>query len=212
MISGIRMIKKIIIIFSVIALISAVVVINKDRMIKAAVVAGVKKFLNTDVKVGSLKVSLLKQKILIRDLVIYNLPGSLKEPFFDIPKVDIDFDLASLLKNKLYLRQLQIELKGVFVVKGWGGKLNIDALGLTRKGECTILPLAAKPIQIDRLTLSLEKIVYKDLSQSGNPEVTTFDINMKDRVYENVTDWPRVIGLILMEVFTRIASSGVLKL
>jgi hypothetical protein len=89
---------------------------------------------------------------------------------------------------------VEIELKEMGLTKSKEGKLNVDELIIV-KGSKSSPPT---PMQIDLLTLSIGKIVYKDYSSGAEPSVRVYDVN-KRKSYKGVPTAQQLALLVLAE-------------
>ena len=68
-------------------------------------------------------------------------------------------------------------------------------------------------LMIDKLSLSIGKVVYKDYSQGGQqPQVQTFDINIQNREYRNIDNPSAIVSLVMFEALTRTSLSRLANL
>jgi hypothetical protein len=112
-------------------------------------------------------------------------------------------------------------VKEIIVIKNKEGKLNVNVLRPTPDEKRKQDQQASKPakeggkapqLQIDRLKLSIGRVIYRDYSQGGKPAEQVFDINIKDRVYTNISNPSAVISLIMFEALTRTSLSRLANL
>jgi hypothetical protein len=85
---------------------------------------------------------------------------------------------------------VEINLKEMGPTKNKEGKLNVDSLKIVQQARSS-LPV---PMQIDLVTLSIGKIVYKDYTAGTEPSVRVYDIN-KHKSYKGI---PTVQQLVLL--------------
>lgn len=197
--------KKIAVIFTAIALGLVILGIFKDRMIKLSVSLAASKVMGVKVKIEDFSLGILKTAVRIRGFRLYNPQGFPDEPLVDISKVSVDYDLPALLKKKAHLNRVEFDLKEVTVVKSKDGRLNVDELAVAKKEE---KPAEAMPLQIDYLSLSIGRVVYKDFSKGEKPSIEIFEVNIRDRVYKNITSAQALASLILLEALKPTAIKG----
>lgn len=174
----------------------------KDFLAKAAVSAAAGRVTGSRVEIGRLSLGIIRQSVRIKGLQIYNPRGFSDSVLVDIPKASVDYDLFSLLKGKLHLRLLEIELKELNLERNQQGRLNVDSLAVAQKdkpsGPRKEKTSQKKPLQIDLCKLSVGRIVSKDYSAGAEPAVTVFDINFR-KSYKNITSAEQLAVLILTE-------------
>ena len=198
--------KKIIIILGVIFVLVLIAGVFKDQLIKSAITTSATHLIGAPVKIGGFSLKVFSRSVRIKDFKIYNPEGFPKGELIDIPQIDVDLDLGALLKKKLHLPLVAIDLKEVSVVKNKQGELNVDALKVAQKKEKPFSkePEAKKsaeamPMQIDVLTLSVGKVIYEDYSKGDKPSVQAFEVGLKEKTYKNITSAQQLAALIMVE-------------
>lgn len=199
--------KKIsIILISIVALL-IVFLLAKNMIIKAGVRAGVKAVTGLKLDIDSMRIGVVTTLVDIKGLRLFN-PDTFTDPVMvDLPAIYVDYDLFALLKKKIHLEQVKIDLKEFLVVKNKEGALNLDALKAVQAQGGKETTKEARPatrspdIQIDVLELKIGKVVYKDYSRGGEPKIHTFDINIDER-YENITNPNALARLIVVKALT----------
>ncbi len=186
-------------------------IIVKDQIIKTVVVSAAKKVLGVDVRIGGLSLGVFRQRVIIKNLKVYNPPDFPKETLLSVPKIRVDYDLGAFLQKKIHLTRLEVDLKEMLLIKNKQGKLNVDALKVAQKEQRPTQPQQAMPFKIDYLVLSIGQVVYKDFSGQDKPVVEAFDVNIKEKVYKNITDTRQLATLVITEAMrqTTIRSAGI---
>lgn len=197
--------KKIFIIFLIIALALVAVGISKDQLIKSSLTLATSKIMGVEVQIEGFSLGVLKPIIRIRGFKLYNPEGFPKEPLVDIPKINVDYDLGALLKKKIHLNRVEFDLNEMTVVRSKDGKLNVDELAVAKKEE---KPSELIALQIDYLSLSIGRIVYKDFSKGEKPSIEIFEVNIKNKVYKNITSAHALAALVLVEALKPAAIKG----
>ncbi len=193
--------KKIFIIFAVLAISVAGVVLAKNQIAKASVVGAARALTGLNLTIGRLDVGIMNQRLVVADLRLGN-PASFKDPIMvDLHELYVNYDLAAMMQKRVHLRELRIDLREFYIIKNTDGTLNLDALKPAEDKDKK--PAASKggqlPVQIDTLHLRLGKIVYKDYSAGGSPSTQEFVLNL-DETYQNVTDPKSIVPLIIGKV------------
>jgi uncharacterized protein involved in outer membrane biogenesis len=148
----------------------------------------------------------------IRGFKLYNPQGFPQGVILDIPEISVDYDLSAILKKKLHLYSVVINLNEVGIVKDKEKRLNVDSLKVAhskkkpkeKEGE----PSEKILMQIDKLTLSIGKVVYKDFADDEIPTVLVYNLGIEDRSYENLTSAEQLVALMLLESLEPTAIKG----
>lgn len=152
--------------------------------------------------IGGLSLSIIKQTVRISNFKMYNPRGFSRDVLVDIPKIGVACNMGALLKGKIHLKQLDIDLKELGLAKNKEGKLNVDSLKIVedqksgKKGDQK--PAKEIKIQIDVVHLSMGRVVNKDYSVEGPPVIKVYDINLK-KAYKNIISVQQLAALIMAE-------------
>ncbi|MDD5653091.1 MAG: hypothetical protein PHT31_02875, partial [Candidatus Omnitrophica bacterium] len=192
--------NKLVVIIVVIAALFVLGVV-KDQAIKTIATVQVSNITGAKAHIGSFSLGLLNQRVKINDFKIFNPAGFPKGVLLDIGKIHVNYDLPGILKGKLHLPEVKVDLKEVVVIKDKEGKLNVDSLKVAKKeGAKETKPAKAMEMAIDTLDLSIGKVILKDYSRGeGRLWVEVYDIGIQNRVYKNITSAQQFISLILVE-------------
>ncbi len=187
----------------------------KDQIIKATVMTVGSQVVGAPIKIGSFSLGLMNQSVKIENFQLYNPPGFPSGILVDIPLIQVEYDLAALMQNKLHLRLVALDLKEVVIVEDKDGKLNIDALKVVEqtKQEGKQKPQEKKPdavqkelpMQIDVARINLGRVVHKKLQASGEPIIQAYDANIKDKEFKDIKSAQQLAVLILLEATGRTA-------
>lgn len=175
----------------------------KDFLVKTAVTIGITHVVGAPVNIEWLSIGIFKQSVRIRGFKIYNPKGFPRGELLNVSRVDIDYDLPSLLKKKIYLPLVVVNLDKLVVVTNKDGKLNVDALRVSQKDPVPKRSekRKAKPMSflIDDLTLSIGKVVRKNYSVGPEPSVNSIAIGVYEKSYRNISSAKQLIALVLIE-------------
>lgn len=192
--------KKLVICLSILIILIIGVSILKDVIIKGAIESIV--YISTGLKmeIKELKVSISKTFIHIKDIVVLNPDNFQDKMMLYIPEIYIDYDLSSIFKKKIRLNDVRIDIKEFTVIKAQDGKTNIDSIkDLKKKSDSSQKQKKSTSkslnLQIDKLSLKIGKIIYKDYSKGEEPVISEYKINL-DSSYKNLTN-PRQIMRII---------------
>ncbi len=104
-------------------------------------------------------------------------------------------------------------------MKNKDGKLNIDTVKPSpeekKEAQEKARPEPGKPapkLMIDKLTLSIGRVIYKDYSAGGEPQVQTFDVNIQNREFTNIDNPSTIVSLLMFEALTRTTLSSLANL
>ncbi|MBF0522183.1 MAG: hypothetical protein HQL24_03900 [Candidatus Omnitrophica bacterium] len=187
--------KKILIILGIVSFSLIFITIVKDLIIKSVVTVVATNVTGAPVHIDSFSVGIFHPTIRISGFKLYNPNGFSKDVLISCPKINVTYDLAALLKQKLHLSLVELELQEMGLAKNKDGKLNVDSLKVVKQPD-TSKPL---PLQIDKLTLGIGKIVSKDYTgKDPEPDVRVYDVNIH-KTYKNITSVQQLAVLILAE-------------
>ncbi|MDD5561762.1 MAG: AsmA family protein [Candidatus Omnitrophica bacterium] len=173
--------------------------IIKDQIIKSAITVIATQATGAPVHIDGFSLGVFSQSVRISGLKVYNPKGFPKAILVDLPNINVRYDLGALLKKKLHLLNVRVEIKEIGLEKNNEGKLNVDELRVVKQGrEKAGKPSEQMPMQIDMLTLSMGRIVSKDYSSGREPIVKVYDINI-GKSYKNITSVQQLAALILAE-------------
>jgi len=172
----------------------------RDFFIKSLVGSVAAKITGAPVSVGGLSLSLIKQSIKISNFRMYNPEGFPKEILVDIPKIGAVLDSGALLTGKLHLKELELDISELGMMKNKEGKLNVDSLKVAEKSEGKEEKEGGKQLamQIDVLSLGMGRVVSVDYSVKGQPVIKVYDINLK-KTYKNITSAQQLVALMISE-------------
>ena len=172
---------------------------------KAAIENGAQFIMGLPLKIKSLDVNFMNTFVSVKDLHLSNPSGFKERTMLQMPEIFVDYDLPSFFKGKIHLEEVRIDLQEFIVTKNEKGEVNLNSLKPVqaqkeqpkkeekpeegKKGK-------APQIQIDKLSLKVGKVIYKDYSKGGEPSVKEFNINL-DEKYENITN-PYMIGSLVV--------------
>ncbi len=180
----------------------------KNIIAKTAVQVGAKAVLGVDASIKKFNIGILNQKIDIREFKLSNPAGFDDDILIDLPQATVKYDLFGLLKGKLHCELVVLNLKEVVVIKNKEGLMNTDELKITKEQNSedeqpkedkkTEKKAKSKemPMQLDKVILTIGKVIYKDYSKGGEPEIKVFDVGIKDKEYTDITSAQELASLI----------------
>jgi len=206
--------KKILNLLLAFIILGAVLFFAKNAIAKVLIEKGVETVTGLPLKMQGIDLNFMGQFVEIDDLKLYNPAGFPNEPMVHIPEIYVSYDFAALLKGKVHLPELRFALEEFDVVRNEKGELNLDKLkaiaaqqpkqpGQTQPAK----PAKAAEIQIDRFTLKVGRVQFKDFS-TGSPSVKKFDINL----HETFTDITNPNALVALVVSKALMSTSIAML
>ncbi len=179
----------------------------KNTIAQSVLTGALSKAAHVPVKIGSTSVRFLSSSINIRNLRLNNPKGFPEKLMLQADRIFIDFDPSALFKGIAHFEDVKLDLKEVIVIKNRDGRLNVNALKPTEqeKERQKRTKSEDKPtkLQIDHMTLSIGRVVFKDYSQGGEPQVQVFNVNIQQREFRNIDNPSAVVNLIMFEALTR---------
>ncbi|OGX57456.1 MAG: hypothetical protein A2306_03030 [Omnitrophica WOR_2 bacterium RIFOXYB2_FULL_38_16] len=177
-------------------------------MAKAAVQVGAKAVLGVDSSIKKFSIGILNQKIDIREFQLSNPKGFDDKILIDLPQATVKYDLLGLLQGKLHCQLVVLNVNEVVVIKNKEGLMNTDELTIAKQQKAqaeqpkeeqeTEKKEKSKemPMKLDKVVLTIGKVVYKDYSKGSEPEIKIFDVGIKDKEYTNITSAQELASLI----------------
>lgn len=189
--------------------------VGKDLAFGWALSTAVSGAIGVPVSVGSTQLDPFKGKIAIRNLRVKNPAGFKGSTMLNAPLLAIDCVPGSLLSGKPHFEEIRIDLSELVVVRNKEGKLNVNVVKPKQAGGPSAKPGQQKPapqVRIDRLYLSIGKVVFEDYSAGGKPSVQTFEVGIKDREFRNIESPAAVVSLLMVEALTRTTLNKIVDL
>ena len=195
-----KTVKKIGVIIFIVLIVFLVI---KDFLIGPLITMVGFNIIGAPMKVRSFSSSLIRQKVRIKGLRLYNPKGFPAEPFLDITEIGADYDILALLTGKLHLPLVIVNLKEMVVIKNKEGLLNVDSLKVTQtsdqsKEKKSDVKSKSMRIKMDVVKLNIDKVIYKDFSKEP-AVIQVYDVGLKDKTFHNITSPEQLVTSILLE-------------
>ncbi len=189
-----------------------ILAIVKDHIIKSALEIASSKIVGVDTVIDQFSLSVINQSVSINGLRLYQ-PESFPEGIFiDITEINTSCDISSLMRKEIHIPKLVLNLKEVVLIKNKSGNLNVNALKIAKNQESKTQDKKAKiDFQIDEMTLTIDKVIYKKYGKDNKPVIKSYDIGIKDKKYENITSPEQLASKIIGSVMKPMASKAGLK-
>lgn len=198
-----KLLKKL---FGLLILLLIVAVFARNFIVKAGAEQAVAKITGLPLKIEGLNIGLKTTNIDIDDLKLYNPSNFPERMMANVPDIYVDYNLTDIVKGKIHLEEIRFHLNEFIVVKNKDGQTNLDslkALQQTKKaGEAKKkqepAPSKKMDVQIDNLSLRIDRVVYKDYTAGDEPKVQTFNVNLNEN-HTNIQDLNAVVSLIVFK-------------
>ncbi len=165
-----------------------ILAVVKDRIIKSAIEITSKQVIGVDTAIDKFSLSIIKQSVSIRGLRLYQPESFPKGVFIDITEISTSCKVSPLLSKKIHIPNLVLNIKEVILIKDKFGNLNVDTLKIAKDKESKTQDKKTKiDFQIDEMTLTIDKVIYKKYGQDDKPVIKAYDIGIKDKKFENIT-------------------------
>jgi len=156
------------------------------------------------VNIKEVEINAVNDWINIRELKVYNPADFPDKVMIYIPQIYADYDLSGLLKGKVYLKELRLNLEELFIVKNEKKELNLNLIKAIKPTEEDSQLQKKKErghrLQIDLLKLKVGKVIYKNYPLDLPVITREFNIDINEQ-YEDVTDPSTLVGVILSKIF-----------
>ena len=192
--------KKRTIFLLVLIILIVLLAVGKNIIAKAAIEKGAQVVTGLQLNMKSFNMGILKTSVGIKGLKLYNPPDYEDRVMLDMPEIYVDYDLGALLKKKVHLNDMRIDLKEFVLIQNKNGESNLDKLKAIQQPKEGAEPKekgAAPEMQIDNLQLKIGKVVMKDYS-GKSPSVREITINL-DEKFKNITSPNELVSLIVFK-------------
>lgn len=186
----------------------------KDAVVKAGVESAMEFVTGLPLGMKGFKVGIFKTVIDIKGLKVSNPRGFADRAMLDMPEAYVSYDLPSIMKGHIILKEVRLHLKELVVVKNEKGVLNIDSLKFVKERKAKKAEKKEKEkgkastLHIESLYLKVGRVIYKDYSAGGAPDIKEFNLNLNEK-YRNINDPEALVSLI---VFRSLANTSISRL
>ena len=188
----------------------AAVLAGKNLIAKTALTGGVKMITGLDTKLEGVQVGLFSTAVGVKGLQVMNPPQFSERVMLDMPELFIDYNLSDILKGKIHLEVVRLNLKEFNVSKSADSQLNLNSIEALSAAKKPAEGKPAKPegkpaapinLQIDLLELSIGTVTYTDYTKNP-PAKQTFAVNINER-HEHITNPYTFAGLLVSRALMR---------
>ncbi len=195
----------VLIIFVVVVL---ALVIGKNLVIKNVFKGGVKTLTGLRMRIEKAEVGIFSTRVALKGLELYNPPGFPDKVMINMPELYVDYNLGEILKKKIHLNELRINLKEFVVIKNKDGKLNLDSLNVVKDTKKEVgqkkKPKPDGSFQIDVMSLKIDKVIFKDYTAGDKPRVTEYPVKINEK-FTNINDPKKVANVIIVKAIMNTA-------
>jgi hypothetical protein len=193
--------KKIHVVVIVIAVVILALIIGKNMVIGSIIKGGIKSLTGLGMSIDKTDVGLVSTRIGLEGIKVYNPPEFADKMMMDMPELYVDYNLFQLLKKKVHLQELRVDLKEFVVIKNKDGKLNLNSLKVVKdtKKEAEAPkeePAKKTEFMIDVMKLKIDKVVFKDYTAGDKPKITEYPIKINEE-FTNIDDPKKVANVII---------------
>jgi len=206
-------------------------VLARNALLKSGARKAIEEYTGFKIEIASFNVGLFKPTFEIRGLKLLNPPDFPETTAFEIDKLFVKYDLASLFSDKIHLYDVIIDVPKIVVVQKDDGETNLERLAKNAKktkkeGENDEkqpqndendenTPQKEKnrrEIAIDIMKIKLGTVEYQIYEEGvEKPEIETRELNQEE-IFTNVTDLQDVVDQIAMQLVTDEALKELTKL
>ena len=205
--------KVIVIIVIVLALM--LVAIGRNSIMKWAVRTVAKNFMGIELEMDSARLGVLNTDIILSNVVVMSPKSFEDKQMMKASSIYVNYELMPLIFKKVHLTDLKLDISEIVVIKDPEGKMNTDVVKKIAKRGVIQEGGNGKPggppteqdemknvqLEIDRVTISLGKVIFKDYSSGGRPQVSMVQLGIsraqfRDVSWDDVLDAMRFLGSI----------------
>lgn len=210
------MIKKIASVFLVLVLALFGVILTINFWLPPVLAFGIHQVTGFPTKVQRTDFNLKSSKFGIYGLDIRNPKGFPRGKFVSIPEIYVDFDLVNFIKSqKIYIKELRLNIDEVGVVKNTSGESNISKLTSISKRKVQETPKEKEKLEkaksprelkffVDTLVLSIRRVRFQDQTKPFIGE-RTIDLHIDHEVVRGLSSPLDIVRLVVLRVIYKAA-------
>jgi len=206
--------KKRYLIVILLAAVIGILLIGKNIIVKIAVERGVRAATGLSLKIKKLDLGIIATRVGIKEMKIFNPKGFDDEIMCYVPEIFVDYNLGAMIKGKVLLEDVRLNLDRLTIVKNKQGQTNLDALKAKKAranppqqrendGKKAREKKVPK-IQINHLVLKIGTVIYKDYSKGEKPVVKEYHINISEEI-NDIMDVKALLGIIVARTLAKTA-------
>ena len=167
----------------------------KNAIVKSILENCTRSMTNLELGIGGVDINIGKHNLAIKNLKLYNPPGFEEAAMVDIPYAYINYSLGAAILRRVHFHILKIDLKELLIVRNQDGHLNFMRIKALKKPGTP--RRARKDFKIEKLYLSIGKVIYKDYYKNDPPLVNVYKVNIRDQLFENVDDPEALVSAVM---------------
>jgi hypothetical protein len=192
--------------FFCLVLILAVLLTARNIIIRAGLQQGMRISTGLRLNIDKLEVGLLQPVINIKNSTLSNPSGYTDPVMADVGEIHLRYKPVDMLKGHIYLKDLRITLRELFIIRGRGNQLNYDALKTFRSGRYG----PSSQLTIDDFSLNIGKVVYKDYTHVPSPLVKVYNLDLSEH-YSGIHGTDDLERLIMVGILNKTSISSLIK-
>lgn len=186
------------------ALVLAAGFLGKNFILRKGIEAGAKWVTGMNLEIEKLRLGVFTSNLRMQGVSLLNPAGYEDKKMLHFPEIYGKLSILRLLIGKLYLSDARLNIGDVLVVKNKNGEVNLLQIkGLSSSKEKE--PEESGAFYIQRLELSVGKVVYKDYSHGEEPKTHVFDVGIEKEVYHDIKNPQVFLGLVLHRALVKTA-------
>ncbi|GEM_PF-4713927 len=191
---------------------AVVIIVLSVYLFGLAILNGVlRSAIGVPVSLGKMRLKLFPIEVGLYDIHVRKF-GDFKSQVASIPEIFISVEPFDLLKGKIHVRQIRINLEEIVAERDTNGKINLNELQKKLAEKPRVPP---PPLQIDKVTLTMTRAQYIDYGFTP-PITKVFFLNVYNASLEDVTNPRRVteqvIAITLKKIGMKMVTSQVSKM
>lgn len=189
-----------------------VLVLARDRVLKAVAERSIEDETGLRAVIGELSTTLSSGALHVRNLKLYNPAEFGGALMADVPELFVDLNTEQAADGKLHFRRLKLVLSELNVVKNAAGRLNIDGVEkrmrerMHKRKRDKREKFEFEFAGIDQLHLTLRKVFYTVMEHP--PRTRTLDLAVQDEVVTDLkteADLGRWLGGMVFRILMQVS-------
>ena len=201
----------------------------RDALILSAATMVGSHIIGAPLRIESFSSSVFTRTVRMKGVTLGNPRGFPHETMLSVPEVTVSCDLLALLRGKLHVPLLVLNIHEVVIVRNKEGALNVEELPVIKQSGQSKEPSedgaeqAAKskpkpksppkmlPMQLDVVKLNLDRVVFKDFSKGDEPAIRVYETPLRNKTLKDITSVQQLAVLVMAHALapTAIKSVGI---
>lgn len=176
-------------------------VLARNFVVRTGLQIGARQATGFPLNIGAVDIGLLNGKLEVRDLKLTNPQDFDEKRFVDLPRLYVDYEFSSMLRRQPHVREMEVNLNELVIVKNAAGEYNAMKLKNMAAGSSTTSEKKT-PYRVDLLKVKVGTVIVKDYSK-GNPTERVYKLNL-DVTYKDLTETTDISKLVLATVLKNV--------